>query len=71
MIFGTEYDDAGYYRFDSAKNFRIAVISALVMGWGLMLLSTEAALVVAGMIDAVGAWLWQLLVLRIADARLW
>jgi len=71
MLLGTEYDDAGYYRFDSIKNFKISVGWTVGTGWALMLLSTGLAVQVASLIDGAGLWFWDLLMLRIREARLW
>jgi len=71
MLLGTEYDDAGYYRFDSIKNFRISVGWTLGTGWCLMLLSTGLAVQIASLIDVAGLWFWDLVLLRIREARLW
>jgi len=43
-LFGTEYDESGYYKLESGRNLKIAVLSTLAFGWGAMLLSTELAL---------------------------
>lgn len=71
MLLGAEYDDAGYYRLDSIRNFKIAVGWSLGMGWCLMLVSTELAVLIASVIDTAGLWFWDLLKLRIREARLW
>ncbi|UVC07066.1 hypothetical protein IHQ71_17745 [Rhizobium sp. TH2] len=68
-VFGTEYDEAGYYKLDSGRNLKIAVLSLLVLGWGAMLLSTEIALAFAHAADAVFAWVGELFVRRLGEAR--
>ena len=70
-LFGTEYDDAGYYMLDSRRNLTIAVLSTLAAGWGAMLLHTELALMVANGVNWAGGWLWQLFLYRISHARWW
>lgn len=68
-LFGTEYDEAGYYRLDSARNLTIAVLSALAVGWGTMLFSTEVAVLFAQAADEVFAWLGELFMRRLAELR--
>lgn len=51
-LIGTEFDDAGYYRLDSAKNLRISVSYWLIAGFGVMLFSAEAAQLIAYGIEA-------------------
>jgi hypothetical protein len=68
-LFGTEYDEAGFYRLDSARNLTIAVFSALAVGWGTMLFSTEAAVLFAQAADQAFAWLGDLFMRRLAELR--
>jgi hypothetical protein len=69
-LFGTEYDEAGYYKLDSGRNLKIAVLSTLVLGWGAMLFSTEIAMMFAHGADAAGNWLWDLFQLRLSQMEL-
>ena len=66
-LWGTEFDDAGYYRLDSLKNLRLSVLFAVFGGLAVMLLLDDAALVIAQLIEAgAGAFadlFWQ----RIAE----
>ena len=66
-LFGTEYDDAGYYMLDSARNLRNAVLRALLPGWGAMVLSTEIALLFAQGADFVLGWTGDLFMRRLAE----
>lgn len=68
-LFGTEYDEAGYYRLDSRRNLVIAVLSTLAGGWGVMLFSTEAAVLFAHATDAAFAWTGDLFLHRLEEAR--
>jgi hypothetical protein len=68
-LFGTEYDEAGYYRLDSARNLAISMLSVLALGWGSMLLSTDIALSFVHAINEVFAWLGDLFLRRLAEAR--
>jgi hypothetical protein len=68
-LFGTEYDEAGYYKLDSGRNLTIAVLTALATGWGIMLFSTEAALLFAHGVDLTFAWLGDLFLRRLGEAR--
>jgi hypothetical protein len=70
-LFGTEYDEAGFYRLDSLRNLNIAVLSTLALGWGSMLLSTEIALTFTSGADAVFAWVGELFMRRLSEARWW
>ncbi len=51
-LFGTEYDDAGYYRLDSIKNLRIAVTGTVVSGMLVMIFAPGADVVIAGLEEA-------------------
>lgn len=64
-IFGTEYDDAGYYRLDSWRNFRNAALLSGFSGLAVMLLSDGASGVIAHGIDVGLAWLWDLFLYRL------
>ena len=64
-IFGTEYDDAGYYRLDSWRNFRNATLGSGFVGLAFMLLSDGASGVIAHGIDVSLAWLWDLFLYRL------
>jgi hypothetical protein len=64
-IFGTEYDDAGYYRLDSWRNFRNATLLSGFSGLAVMLLSDGASGVIAHGIDVGLAWLWDLFLYRL------
>ncbi|UDF28627.1 UNVERIFIED_ORG: hypothetical protein LHK14_14020 [Roseateles sp. XES5] len=64
-IFGTEYDDAGYYRLDSWHNFRNACLWSGLGGVAAMLFSGEASGLVAYGIDTGLAWLWDLFLYRL------
>jgi hypothetical protein len=68
-LFGTEYDDAGYYRLDSVRNLGISVLSVLALGWGTMLLSTDIALSFVHAINEIFAWVGDLFMRRLAEAR--
>lgn len=68
-LFGTEYDDAGYYRLDSVRNLNISVLSVLALGWGSMLLSTDIALSFVYAINEAFAWVGDLFVRRLSEAR--
>ncbi|MDB5556939.1 MAG: hypothetical protein JWL86_6923 [Rhizobium sp.] len=70
-LFGTEYDDAGYYKLDSGRNLKIAVLSTLALGWGAMLFSTEIAMVFVHAADASFAWVGELFIRRLGEARWW
>ena len=70
-LFGTEYDEFGFYRLDSRHNLLIAVLSTLAAGWGAMLLSTELAVAFAQSVDVVISWTGELFTRRLAEARWW
>ena len=62
-VWGTEFDDAGYYRLDSLKNLRLSVVFTVFGGLAAMLLVDGAGLGIAALIDAgIGAFVdlfWQ------------
>jgi len=66
-LWGTEFDDAGYYRLDSLKNLRLSVVFPVLGGLGAMLLIDGAGLGIATLIEAgIGGFadlFWQ----RIAE----
>lgn len=66
-LFGTEYDDAGYYMLDSGKNLKNAVLLTLLPGWGAMVLSTDVALMFTRAADFCLAWLGSLFMQRLAE----
>ena len=70
-LLGTEYDEAGYYKLDSLRNLSIAVLSTLALGWGSMLLSTEIALAFAYAFNELAAWIGELFMRRLSEARWW
>lgn len=68
-IFGTEYDDAGYYRLDSWRNLRNAAIGCGLAGLAVMLFSDSASVLAARGIDAALAWVWDLFLYRLETVR--
>lgn len=62
-LWGTEFDDAGYYRLDSLKNLRLSVMFSVLGGLGAMLLVDGAGIGIAALIEAgAGAFVdlfWQ------------
>ena len=62
-LWGTEFDDAGYYRLDSLKNLRLSVVFTVFGGLAAMLLVDGAALGIARLIETgAGAFVdlfWQ------------
>lgn len=68
-IFGTEYDDAGYYVLDSGRNLRNAVLLTLLPGWGAMFFSTDVAVLFALGADIALGWVGELFMQRLAEVR--
>lgn len=68
-IFGTEYDDAGYYRLDSWRNFRNATLWSGLGGLAAMLLFDGVSGMIAHGIDVAIAWLWDLFLYRLATVQ--
>lgn len=66
-LFGTEYDDAGYYRLDSWINLRNAMVFSVLGGWAVMLLAPGASGLVATAINEGAEWLWQLFLFRLGE----
>lgn len=69
-IFGTEYDDAGYYRLDSLKNLRLSCVFSLIGGMAVMLLAPGASIAIAAAIDWSVLALWNLFLERLANVKL-
>ncbi|MDI7860877.1 hypothetical protein MRS76_02815 [Rhizobiaceae bacterium n13] len=63
-LFRTEYDEAGYYRLDSYRNFRNACLLSGFGGIAVMLLSDGASIAIAAAIDFSLVWLWELFLYR-------
>lgn len=51
-FWGTEFDDAGYYRLDSLKNLRLSVVFSVIGGLGAMALIDGAGAGIAALIEA-------------------
>lgn len=66
-LFGTEYDDAGYYRLDSWINLRNAMVFSALGGWAVMLFVPGASGLVASAINEGAVWLWQLFLYRLGE----
>jgi hypothetical protein len=66
-LFGTEYDDAGYYKLDSWINFRNYTLACLVTGWAVMLLVPHASGLIAYGINESAKWLWELFLYRLTE----
>ncbi|MCY0148017.1 hypothetical protein OEG84_09915 [Hoeflea sp. G2-23] len=68
-LWGTEFDDAGYYKLDSLRNLRLCVTFSVLGGLGAMLLVDGAGLGMAHLIEAgIGGFVdlfWQ----RIAELK--
>ncbi|CDM58581.1 MULTISPECIES: hypothetical protein [Rhizobium] len=65
LLFGTEYDDSGYYRLDSLKNFRISCMLSVVGGLLAMLFSPGVSIAMAWLIERGLSWVWNLLLFRL------
>ena len=70
LLFGTEYDDNGYYRLDSLKNFRISCMLSTIGGLLVMLFSPGASGAVAWLIDSGLSALWNLFLYRLQNTGL-
>lgn len=66
-LFGTEYDDAGYYKLDSWVNLRNAMIFTLIGGWAVMLIVPGASGAMAYAINESAKWLWELFLYRLRE----
>jgi hypothetical protein len=65
-VFGTEYDDYGYYRLDSWRNLQLAVVTAMIGGAVAYLITDkELAHAFAWAANISVAWLWDLIVYRL------
>ncbi|MCV3764827.1 hypothetical protein [Rhizobium sp. TRM95796] len=70
-IFGTEYDDAGYYRLDSLRNLKNSVAATLIGGWAAMLLTPGLSASIARGVEWAEDWLWDLFLHRLETLTLW
>jgi hypothetical protein len=67
-LFGTEYDDFGYYRLDSARNLRLAIVWSMIAGAVAYLVTDkEMAHAFAWAANNTAAWFWDLTVYRIQN----
>lgn len=65
-VFGTEYDDYGYYRLDSLRNLKLAVVWAMIGGAiAYLITDKEMAHVFAWGANYAVDWLWDLTVFRL------
>lgn len=69
-VFGTEYDDAGYYRLDSLKNLRLAIGFSVLGGMGAMLFAPGVAEGIAKLLDLGLQSFIDLLIYRVQNFRL-
>ena len=70
-VFGTEYDDGGFYKLDSLRNWRNMVVAMLLSGWAMMLLAPGVSGLVASAINMAFAWLWDLFFYRLETIRIY
>lgn len=65
-MFGTEYDDYGYYRLDSIKNLKISVVLSMAAGAiAFLFCGNELAHSFAWAADNAVTWCWDLMVYRV------
>ncbi|QLF70966.1 hypothetical protein FE840_016215 [Peteryoungia desertarenae] len=70
-LFGTEYDDFGYYRLDSLKNLRLSCLFSVAGGLAVMLFAPGASIVIAQLIDQSLAALVDLWAYRLETYEWW
>ena len=70
-LFGTEYDDFGYYRLDSLKNLRLSCLFSVAGGLAVMLFVPGASIVIAQLIDQSLAALFDLWAYRLETYEWW
>lgn len=68
-LFGTEYDDAGYYKLDSAKNLKLSLFFMVSGGIGMMMFVPGAAETIAQLIESSLGFLVDLFWQRIDEVR--
>lgn len=67
-LFGTEYDDAGYYRLDSVHNLRVAVTWSMISGAIAYLISEpDLAHMFAWGANNAATWFRDLVVFRVRN----
>jgi hypothetical protein len=67
VLFGTEYDDAGFYRLDSLKNLRVTVTHTVICGSIVYLFSDSFAQFFAANANFSVEWLWNLFLYRLEN----
>ena len=71
MLVGTEYDANGYYEFFSFKNLRTQWLWTVAPGLAVLFSYADLANAYAGVVNAAPGWLWNLLVYRIQNMKLY
>lgn len=65
-LFGTEYDEYGYYRLDSWKNFRLSIITSMTAGAIVYLfIEPEMAHAFAYYANTAAEWIWNMTIGRL------
>jgi len=68
-LFGTEYNDAGYYKLDSAKNLKLSMFFTVAGGMGIMMFLPGAAEIIAHLIESGLRFVIDLFWQRIDEVR--
>lgn len=67
-LFGTEYDEFGYYRLDSWRNFRLAIVLAMISGAiAYLITGKEIAHLFAWAANNSIGWFGELLMYRLEN----
>jgi len=63
----TDFDEDGYYRFDSWRNARVAVGFTVFFGTLAVVCIPQAAELFAIAVNGIGEWLWSILLRRLEN----
>lgn len=66
-LFGTEYDDGGYYKLDSARNLKLSCLMAAASGLCVFLFVDDAAHLFAQAANFSVEWLKDLVIFRVNE----
>jgi len=67
FVYETEFDEDGYYRFDSWRNLKIAVGLVVMAGLFVILAMPDLAGLFAEALNALSRWMWERILWRLEN----